>query len=185
MIRRVNWLMNSRGRISLMRGDSALGAFERKCFEPQPFRQIFVQVRAFLSTRLNGSQHLACRVDGFQDQRYKGRIQFPLAIAQLAEQSLSLMGDLFQSRECEETTGALDGVDRAENACQTTGVIWAYLQLDQILIQAREILMAFDHKLTNDILIILHALVLHGARRVRCLFCGASQLHPSSTQSGS
>ena len=33
------------------------------------------------------------------------------------------MGDLFQSRECEETTGPLDGVDRAENACQTTGVI--------------------------------------------------------------
>ena len=134
--------------------------------DAQAFGQILKSLRAFLSARFDRGQHLSGRVDGLQNEGYQRWIELPLAIAQLAQQALGLMGDLLQRRKREETARALDGVNGAENARQQRRVLRVLLQFNEFLIQAREILMTLHQKFTNHFLI-LHALVLHGARRFR------------------
>src|SRR5579863_8275053 len=77
------------------------------------------------------------------------------------------MGDLLQSRKREEAAGALDGVNGPENTGQKGSIFRTQFQLNQILIQAREIFMAFNEELTNYVLIVLHALFLQRTRMIR------------------
>ena len=122
--------------------------------------QVFKSLRTFFSVCLDRSQHLAGRIDGLQNQRDQGRVEFPLAVAQLAQQGLGLVSDLFQCGERQEATGPLDRVNRAEDTPQQARIPRVLFKFDEILIQAREVFVAFDQKLANR-LHIFHAGVIH------------------------
>ena len=112
--------------------------------DAQTFGQVLKAVRTFLPARFDRGQHLAGGVDRLQDEGHQGRSEFPLAIAQLAQKALGLMGDPLQRRKREEAARALDGVNGAEDAGQQRRVLRVLLQLDELLIQAREVLMTLD-----------------------------------------
>ncbi len=71
MIRRAGFLVQLCGRVrQFMRTALGLGSVKTLRLDPQPFGQVFVKVRAFIATRLDGGQHLPCRVYGLQNERY-------------------------------------------------------------------------------------------------------------------
>ena len=124
----------------------------------QTFGQLLKAVRTFLPARFDRGQHPSNRVDRLKNQGHQGRIELPLAIAQLAQKALGLMRDFLQRRKREETTGALNGVNRAEDAREQRRILRVLLQLDEFLIQRREILVTLDQKFANHILI-FHTMV--------------------------
>ena len=136
----------ARNQATCLRTGLALGthAVSHCAASAQTFGQIFKAVRTFLPARFDGGQHLSGRVDRFQDQGYQGRSEFPLAIAQLAQEALGLMGDLLQSRKREEAARALDGVNGAEDAGQQRRILRVLLEFDKLLIQAREVFVTLD-----------------------------------------
>ena len=77
------------------------------------------------------------------------------------------MGDRLQSRKRQEAAGALDGVNGTEDACQQRLILGVLLELDEFLIQAREVLVTLDQEFANHFLI-LHGRVLHRATQLPC-----------------
>ena len=131
----------------------------------QTLGQFLKVVRALLPARFDGRQHLSSGVKRVQDEGYQGRTKFPSTVAQLAQEGLRLMGDRFQGRKCEETAGPLDGVNSAEDACQQIGILRALLKFDKLLIQTREVLMAFNEEFPNYVLILHAPFLLRNRRR--------------------
>ena len=132
--------------------------------DSQTFRQVFEAVRTFLSAHFDGGQDFSSGVNCLQDEGYQEWIEFPLTIAQLAQEALGLMRDPLQRRKREEAARALDGVNGAENACQQGPVFRVLLELDKLLIQLREVFVTLDQKFVNHVLI-LHSLVLHARQK--------------------
>ena len=143
--------------------------------DAQTLGQILKELGTFLPVRLDGGQYFSGRVDRFQDEGHQRRSEFPLTVAQLAQEAFSLMGDSFQGRKPKESARALDRVNGAKDACQQRRILRPLFEFDEFLIQSREVLVTLDKEFTNHILI-LHAYVLHGVQKpclaVSLLFAG-------------
>ncbi len=70
-----------------------------------------------------------------------------------------LSGDVFgrmcdggQNRQPDEAAGALDGVNRAEDARQQVFVVGTFLEFDDFHIEPRQILAALGEKFLDDVL---------------------------------
>ena len=63
-----------------------------------------------------------------------------MAVAEFAHQRLAGMGQRFQPRQSEETAGALDRVNEAENVVENLRVVRILLELDQLNVHEVEAL---------------------------------------------
>jgi hypothetical protein len=63
------------------------------------------------------------------------------------------MSELLQVRERKESASSFNRMKGAKHIPQQIRVLWMFLQLDQILIQTRQVLMALNKKFTNCFLV--------------------------------
>jgi hypothetical protein len=63
------------------------------------------------------------------------------------------VSDPLQSGKSQEAASALNGVNGSEDASQKTHILRVLFQLDQILIETREVFMTLDQELSNGFLI--------------------------------
>jgi hypothetical protein len=64
------------------------------------------------------------------------------------------VGKSLKGRQSEETAGTFDGVKRAEDLREQSAVLGLLFKFNQLLIQARKVLMTLDEKFTNHFLIL-------------------------------
>jgi hypothetical protein len=84
---------------------------------------------------------------GREDQR---------TVAQLAQQALTDVGDPLQLAEGEEAAGALDRVDRAEDAGEQVARPGVLLERDEVGVERVEVLVALHEKLLDDLVHLVH-----------------------------
>ena len=98
----------------------------------------------------------ADRVDHLQEHARAGRGQLQLAVAEPGQHVLADVGDLLQAVERQEAAGALDRVDRPEDARQPLARVRLLLQGDEVRVQLVEVLVALDQELLDDVVQTVH-----------------------------
>jgi len=123
---------------------------------PEVLREGRVVPGTLVSIALDVVEHLADGVDHLQERGRDLGPELHHAVAQTGEDVLSLMRQLLELVEREESARALDRVDRAEDSAEQQGIIGRALVLDEILVELVEILAALHEKLGNQFLILVH-----------------------------
>jgi hypothetical protein len=85
------------------------------------------------------------------------RGQLQRTVTQSGQQVLPDVRDLLEPVEGEEPTGALDRVDRPEDAGETVPRTGVLLQCDQVLVQLVEVLVTLHEELLDDVVQTFHA----------------------------
>ena len=95
--------------------------------------QVFVGALGLGLRRLEAGQDLLDAVDRGQDQRHGFGLDRH-AVAEFTHQGLAGMGQRFQPRQSEESAGALDGVDQAEDVIQNLRVARVLFEPHQLIV---------------------------------------------------
>ena len=103
------------------------------------------------AVELDGGEHGPHDVDHLQQHVGGGRGHRHLAVPQAREQVLTDVGDRLELAERQEAAGALDGVDRAEDAGEELALTRALLQVDQVAVELVEVLVALHEELLDDL----------------------------------
>jgi hypothetical protein len=74
----------------------------------------------------------------------------------LRQQALAGVGQPLQPAEGQETAGALDGVDGAEDAAEQLARAGRPFERDKVLVKLIGILVAFNQELTDDLIHAFH-----------------------------
>ena len=114
--------------------------------------QFLIVALAFVADGFDAGKHLA---DGVHHREQRGRhfgIQRELAVTQLAEQIFADVRDRFEFCEAEKSAGALDRVDRAENAGKRGAIAGIFFEIDQLAVEEIEIFTALDQELADDVI---------------------------------
>jgi hypothetical protein len=104
------------------------------------------------SVLLDHGEHLAHRVDEGEQRVRTGLVEGEVAVAQPAEQVLTRVRELAQPIEAQEPCGSLDGVDRAEDARQHLRRAGIPLELDELVVEPVEVLIALQEELLDDLI---------------------------------
>ena len=111
---------------------------------------------ALFTGPLDGLQDGVDRVGHGQQRVGDLRGHLLQAVSQSGQQALPDVGDLLQVGETQEPTGPLDGVDRTEHAGQQFMSGRVVLELDQLLGQLFEVLVAFHQELRDNLVDSVH-----------------------------
>jgi len=115
---------------------------------------------------LDRPEHHAHGIDHLQQRRRALLIQADATVAQLREQVLAGMRDLFEMRKAEEAAGALDRVDRAEDARERVPVVGTRLQHHELVVEPVQVLVTFRQEFADDVVKFIHRSVfLAGSAR--------------------
>jgi hypothetical protein len=128
------------------------GSLQQPC---QGLNQFLIVALAFVANGFDAGEHLANGIDHRQQRGRHFGIQRELAVAQLAEQIFADVRDGFEFCESQESAGALDGVDRAENTGERVAITRIFFQVDQLAIEKVEVFAALDQELAD--VVIAHA----------------------------
>ena len=115
---------------------------------------------ALAAAGLDRGEQRADAVDHLQQHARAGRRQGQLAVPQPGEHVLPDVRDLLEPVEGEEAAGALDGVDRPEDAGQPLAGVGLLLEGDQVGVQLVEVLVALDQELLDDVVQTVHGCCL-------------------------
>ena len=99
-------------------------------------------------------------VDHLQQHAGAGRGQRQLAVPQPGEHVLPDVRDLLEPVEGQEAAGALDRVDRPEDAGQPLAGVGVLLEGDQVGVQLVEVLVTLDQELLDDVVQTVHGCCL-------------------------
>ena len=126
---------------------------------------------ALAAAGLDRGEQRADGVDHLQQHAGAGRGQLELAVPQPGQHVLPDVGDLLEPVEGEEAAGALDRVDRPEDAGQPLAGVRVLLQGDQVRVQLVEVLVALHQELFDDVVQTVHrcCLLSRVADRLRSL----------------
>ena len=132
--------------------------------------------RALAAAGLDRGEQGADAVDHLQQHARAGRGQLQLAVPQPGEHVLPDVRDLLEPVEGQEAAGALDGVDRPEDAGQPLAGVGVLLEGDQVGVQLVEVLVTLDQELLDDVVQTVHAccLLSHVASGLRNRPVGSS-----------
>ena len=113
---------------------------------------------AFGAGRFDGREDRLDGVHRFEDQRHQVRRQRPFPVPKLVQQRLGDVGDLLEDAEVEEAARPLDGVNRAEDAVEQPQIVGPLLQVHHLLFEARQVLVALDQEVLDDVaeIVLLH-----------------------------
>ena len=89
-------------------------------------------------------------VDGEQDQR-DGFAGHRHAVAEFAHQGFGRVRQRLETRQAEETAGALDGVDEAEDVAENFGVVRLLLETHELDVDHVEALVGFDQEFLEQV----------------------------------
>ena len=99
-------------------------------------------------------------VDHLQQHARARRGQRQLAVPQPGEHVLADVGDLLEPVEGQEAAGALDRVDRPEDARQPLAGVGVLLEGDQVGVELVEVLVTLDQELLDDVVQTVHGCCL-------------------------
>src|SRR5207248_2533598 len=97
-------------------------------------------------------EHAANSVDRRQQGAGNLRVEGQLTAAQPAEQALGGMGHGLQLHKSQKAGSALDGVQRAEDTGQRLALGRFFLQLDEIEVELREVLVRLEQEFADDLI---------------------------------
>ena len=112
--------------------------------------QIFVGAFGLGLGRFEARQNLFDAVDRGQDQRHGFGLDRH-AVAEFAHQRLAGVGEGFQPRQAQETAGALDGVDQAEDVIENLRVARVLLEPHQLIVDRIQALIGLRQELPQKI----------------------------------
>ena len=122
----------------------------------QAARELIECLRSLPAGILDLREDAASCIHCFKNQRDQRGVEMKAAIAQQRQQALRPVRNLLENGEAEEPAGALDGVHGAEDTRQQGRIVGTGFELDHIVIEASKVFVAFNKKLLNDLLILLH-----------------------------
>jgi hypothetical protein len=118
----------------------------------QCLNQFLIVAFALVANGLDAREHLANGIDHREKRGGHFGIQRKFAVAELAEQVFADVRDGFEFCESEESTGALDRVNRTENAGERAAIAGIFFQVDQLAVEEVEIFAALDQELADDVI---------------------------------